>query len=152
MTHGRNGSPHRRPPEDEVRLLETSKASHRQHRCSCKSTLRRLKLNRYRPDCRISRIKSDQAERNNQAWKATVTKDLKAFREEVKHEVHGLEQKYASSLTAALSKTESKLESSMQSAIAQLQTFLTQQNKSTKRASPASPEKSDAEMEPAAKP
>lgn len=90
--------------------------------------------------------KAERSEKDNNAWKQSLTKDFRVFKDEVKYEVKTLETRYESSLQQALSKTENKLEASMKNAMDQLQQFIVSQNRQRKRQSPASPEKEDADM------
>ena len=96
---------------------------------------------------RLQKLEESSArkEQNDTLWKTSVTRDMKAFQQKVRHEIKEFEQKYESSLERALAKTESKLEGSMTAAIAQLQNFIQNQNKQPKRSAP-SPAKSDASM------
>ena len=86
--------------------------------------------------------KSDIAEKNNQAWKQTMTKDFRAFKDEVKLEVSNLEKR----LQSALSTTEGKLEQSLTNAVDQLKNFILMQGRQPKRQNPPSPTKSDEDM------
>ena len=93
---------------------------------------------------RLQKLEESSAKKE-QNDKTNITRDMKSFQQEVRHEIKEFEQKYESSLERALAKTESKLEGSMNSAIAQLQNFIQNQNKQQKRSAP-SPAKSDASM------
>lgn len=70
-----------------------------------------------------------------------MTRDMKSFQQEVRHEVKEFEKKYESSLEKALAKTESKLEGSIAKAMAGLQSFIQDQNMQSKRPAPLSPQR-----------
>ena len=86
----------------------------------------------------------EQRYKTDQAWKANMTRDMKAVKSEIRQDLQTFQTSYESSLTKALQQTESKLGKSMNDAIAQLQQFMVQHTRSTsKRPGPPSPVKED---------
>lgn len=95
--------------------------------------------------------KLDQKEQTDQAWKTAVSRDVRAFKDEVKTDLQRMETQYQNSLESALARTESKISASVQDSIQKLQQFMIEQSKqqSGKRHTPPSPAKSeDADMRP----
>ena len=90
--------------------------------------------------------KFSQREKTDVAWKTAMTRDMKAFKSETKHDFQQMEAKHQSTFEAALANTEAKITQSMQSSIQQLQQFMLDQAKLTgKRPQPPSPAKSNGE-------
>lgn len=59
-----------------------------------------------------------------------MTRDMKAFKEEVRHDFQTFQSHYEATLEKALQKTEPKLGQNMNDAIASLQKFMMQQSRS----------------------
>ena len=97
--------------------------------------------------------KFEQKHQTDDAWKSSITRDVKAFKEEVRCDLQGMEKQYQQTLEKALEKTEQKLCQSMKASIQELQTFMMTQAKpasatvTQKRQTPPSPAKEDADAE-----
>ena len=85
-----------------------------------------------------------QKDENDTKWKASITKDVKAFKEEVRNDLQGMETKYQTTLESTLAKTETKISESMNASILKLQGFVLSQAKgSSTRPMLESPAKSE---------
>lgn len=115
-------------------------------RAQQQTSIQQAEINSIKEQMSVLEEKFNQREKTDAAGKTAVTRDMKAFKSEIKHDFQQMEAKHQSTFEAALANTEAKITQSMQSSIRQLQQFMLDQAKLTgKRPQPPSPAKSNGE-------